>query len=204
MDMISKQNEVRLCGTLAGRPAYSHSSRAQEFYTFPLDVQRLSGNFDRLIICARREQLEAFSAGDFDKLSVSGELRSFNNRHGEGPRLVISVFAKELCPCFQPDSNFISLSGTVCKEPNFRCTPMGRDICDIMLAVNRHYGRSDYLPIICWGKNALTASSLPVGAKITVEGRVQSRNYIKLTETGPVSRTAYEVSVAQLCTETLP
>lgn len=197
MDMISPNNYVKLCGVMAGRPAYSHSSRGQQFYIFPLEVQRLSGNTDTLNIVVRPEQLALLEAAECEKLCVTGQLRTFNNRRGEGAKLVITVFARELMLCNEDDCNLVQLSGTLCKAPNLRCTPMGRDICDLMLAVNRHYGRSDYLPCICWGLKAREAAAWTVGTQIRLEGRIQSRKYIKLSEDGAAEKTAYEVSVTE-------
>ncbi len=197
MDMISPNNYVKLCGVMAGRPAYSHSSRGQQFYIFPLEVQRLSGNTDTLNIVVRPEQLALLEAAECEKLCVTGQLRTFNNRRGEGAKLVITVFARELMLCDEDDCNLVQLSGTLCKAPNLRCTPMGRDICDLMLAVNRHYGRSDYLPCICWGLKAREAAAWTVGTQIRLEGRIQSRKYIKLSEDGASEKTAYEVSVTE-------
>ena len=197
MDMISPNNYVKLCGVMAGRPAYSHSSRGQQFYIFPLEVQRLSGNTDTLNIVVRPEQLALLEAAECEKLCVTGQLRTFNNRRGEGAKLVITVFARELMLCDEDDCNLVQLSGTLCKAPNLRCTPMGRDICDLMLAVNRHYGRSDYLPCICWGLKAREAAAWTVGTQIRLEGRIQSRKYIKLSEDGAAEKTAYEVSVTE-------
>ena len=198
MDMIYENNYTRLCGIMFGRPVYSHSSRNQDFYTFPLQVERLSGAVDSLNVIIRKEQLENTEIGDGDMLCVEGQLRSFNNRRGQGAKLIITVFAKELYFCDDDYENFVRLRGTLCKEPNLRCTPMGRDICDLMLAVNRPYGRSDYLPCICWGSSARTASRWKVGTEISLEGRIQSRNYIKLTDEGPVEKTAFEVSVTEV------
>lgn len=200
MDMISENNYTKLCGAMAGAPVYSHSSRGQEFYSFPLEVQRLSGNTDVLNITVRREQLDRLPAGEEERLCVTGELRTFNNRRGVGAKLVISVFAKELdfAGEGEEDTNLVRLTGTLCKEPNLRTTPMGRDICDLMVAVNRRYGRSDYLPCICWGVKAREAALWPVGTVVRLEGRVQSRNYIKVTEEGPVEKTAFEVSVTEI------
>ena len=198
MDMTFETNSLRLCGTMAGRPVYSHSSRGREFFSFPLEVRRLSGAIDRLNLLVSGEQLAQLEAGNQEKLSVTGELRSFNNRRGEGARLVITVFVRELGFCDEEDQNLVRLSGTLCKEPRLRTTPMGRDICDLMLAVNRRYGRSDYLPCICWGQKARRAALWTVGQRLQLEGRVQSRSYIKLTEDGPTEKTAYEVSVTEL------
>lgn len=197
MDMIPENNYAKLCGVMAAGPVYSHSSRGQDFYSFPLEIQRLSGNTDTVNVILRREQLAALETEAAEKLCVVGQLRSFNNRRGEGAKLVITVFAKELFFCDEEDANLVRLSGTLCKAPNLRTTPMGRDICDLMLAVNRRYGRSDYLPCICWGVKAREAAAWGVGTELKLEGRIQSRNYIKLTEDGPVEKTAFEVSVTE-------
>ena len=195
MDMISENNMLQLVGTLAGRPAFSHGSRGLAFWGFPLSVRRLSGTEDLINVIARQELLEALELAEGRKLCLSGELRSFNNRHGEGARLVITAFARQLSLCGGEDENRLLLRGTLCKPPKLRQTPLGRDICDLMLAVNRPYGRSDYLPCICWGGLARQAARWEVGERLRLEGRVQSRRYIKLTEEGPAERTAYEVSV---------
>ena len=195
MDMIPENNVLRLVGMLAGRPAFSHSGRGVEFWQFPLSVLRLSGTADVLNVIVRRELLEAAALSAGDKLLVQGELRSFNNRRGEGAKLVITAYARELSLCSGEDENRLQLLGTLCKAPTLRQTPLGRDICDLMLAVNRHYGRSDYLPCICWGALARQAAGWQVGDRLRLEGRVQSRSYLKLTEEGTVERTAYEVSV---------
>lgn len=201
MDMITENNYTRLIGVMAARPVYSHTGRGSRFYTFPLEVLRLSGNADTVNVVVREEQLGALEAEDAGKLCVTGELRTFNNRHGEGAKLVITVFARELSFCDEEDSNTVYLRGTLCKAPNLRTTPMGRDICDLMLAVNRRYGRSDYLPCICWGLKAREASAWGVGTAVTVSGRIQSRRYIKMTEEGAVEKTAYEVSVTEAAEE---
>ncbi len=193
--MIYENNHIRLCGRVCAAPVYSHAARGQQFYSFPLEIRRLSGNTDTVSVILRASQLCACQWREGEKLLVTGQLRSYNNRRGEGAKLVISVLAREICPGEEPDENSVILCGTLCKSPNPRVTPMGRDICDLMLAVNRHYGRSDYLPCICWGIRAREAAAWDVGTSLRLEGRLQSRSYIKLTEAGPVERTAFEVSV---------
>lgn len=197
MDMNTENNYTRLVGAMAGRPVLSHSARGEDFYCFPLEVVRLSGAADNINIIVRAEQLAVLEAAEHEKLCVVGQLRTFNNRRGEGAKLVITVLAKEIELCDEPDENTVRLTGALCKEPNLRITPMGRDICDLMLAVNRRYGRSDYLPCICWGLKAREAATWMVGTQVKLEGRIQSRRYIKMTEDGPVERTAFEVSVIQ-------
>ncbi|MBQ7692939.1 MAG: single-stranded DNA-binding protein [Oscillospiraceae bacterium] len=196
MDMMQENNQVRLCGTMAGAPRYSHSAGGQDFYTMPLEVQRLSGSSDVLNIVLRREQLKETEATARARLLVQGELRSYNNRRGEGARLVLTVLARDIALTDEADDNRVLLLGTLCKEPKLRVTPLGRDICDLLLAVNRRGGRSDYLPCICWGSRARAAAAWVVGTRVRLEGRFQSRPYKKLGEDGLIQRVAYEVSAS--------
>ena len=198
MDENTCTNFARLIGVMSAPPAFSHASRGESFYTFALDVARLSGTTDTINIVARSELLSAVEACDTEKLCITGELRSFNNKSGEGAKLVITVFAKEILPCDENDLNLICLTGTLCKPPNLRVTPMGRDICDLMLAVNRRSGRSDYLPCITWGLKAREASYWDTGTTVSLEGRIQSRRYIKLIGGKPIEKTAFEVSVTEI------
>lgn len=198
MDESLNFNYAELCGTMAAAPRYSHTSRGEDFFIFPLCVERLSGAEDTVNVIVRRELLEKCSPDDGEKIHIIGELRSFNNKSGEGARLVITVFAKVIELCYGDDENIIRLTGTLCKAPNRRTTPMGRDICDLMLAVNRRYGRSDYLPCITWGIKAIKASEWPVGTRVSLEGRIQSRSYIKLVDDVPIEKTAFEVSVIEI------
>ena len=198
MELHPGNNIVRLVGSAAGRPTLSHESRGEAFYRLPLIVRRLSGAEDEIPLLLRRGQLESLELQEADKLCVSGELRSFNNRSGEGARLVITVFVRALQFCEEEDENSVLLRGALCRPPTLRRTPMGRDICDLMLAVNRPYGRSDYLPCIAWGQVAATVAGLGVGDRLALEGRVQSRRYTKMLEGGSVERTAYEVSIMEL------
>ncbi|MBR5094645.1 MAG: single-stranded DNA-binding protein [Oscillospiraceae bacterium] len=198
MERSLEANVVRLCGALAGKPAWSHETRGQGFYLFPLEVRRLSGNTDTLPIVVRQELLESLALQDACRILVQGQLRSFNDHRGTGPRLVISVFAQDLAFSDEEDQDLVLLSGSLCRPPVLRRTPLGREICDLMLAVPRHYGRSDYLPCICWGLNARRAAGWATGQKLCLEGRLQSRAYLKQTPEGPHQRTAYEVSVNEI------
>lgn len=196
--MEGMNNVVRLCGSIADKPRFSHIGGTDNYFSFPLDIERLSGFVDTVNIIVRQDMLEHLEIEDRRHLSVLGEMRSYNNKRGEGSRLVISVFARELSFTDEDDVNAVSITGALCKKPNLRKTPMGRQICDIMLAVNRRYGRSDYLPCIAWGRLAESAAELKVGDIISLEGRIQSRKYIK-TENGiATERTAYEVSIVSL------
>lgn len=198
MDERKSNNYAELCGIIAGSPSFSHESRGEKFYTFPLETKRLSGTADVINIIARERIIQHLVPDEFTKIHVMGELRSFNNKHGEGSKLVITVFAQEIVFDNCEDINDIFLCGTICKPPNLRTTPMGRDICDFMLAVNRRYGRSDYLPCIAWGAKAKETSYWDVGTMVELSGRIQSRQYIKLIDNEPIEKTAFEVSVVDI------
>ena len=195
MDESNIRNHAVLRGILAAAPAFSHMSRGERVFIFPVETRRLSGTADTINVIARESLLRSAEIMEAGRIQVTGELRSFNNKRGEGARLVITVFAKELGFTDGEDMNVIELAGTLCKPPNLRVTPMGRDICDLMLAVNRRCGRSDYLPCICWGRRAREYSQLQVGDRLSLTGRIQSRPYIKLIEGEPVEKVAYEVSI---------
>ena len=195
MDESYTNNRAELRGVLAAAPAFSHTSRGERFYVFPLETRRLSGTADTINVIARESLLRSAEVLEAGRLYVAGELRSFNNKSGVGAKLVISLFAREIAFDEGEDMNYVSLEGTVCKPPTLRCTPLGREICDIMLAVNRRCGRSDYLPCICWGRRAREYSQLQVGDRLSLTGRIQSRPYIKLIEGEPVEKVAYEVSI---------
>lgn len=198
MDENLNLNYAELCGTMAAAPMFSHISRGESFYIFPLCVERLSGAEDTINIVVREENLSEIQPQDEEKIRVIGEVRSFNNKSGGGARLVITVFAKKIELVCAEDENIIRLAGTLCKPPNKRTTPMGRDICDLMLAVNRRYGRSDYLPCIAWGTKAIKAAEWSVGTHVLLEGRIQSRSYIKLIDDVPIEKTAFEISVIEI------
>ena len=199
--MEKSQNYVELWGTAGAAPSFSHENHGESFYRFPLRVERLSGQSDLPLILAPSALLEGIDIAEGTPLRVTGQLRSFNNRSGHGSRLVISTFAQSIEPCDGGHFNRILLSGVLCKQPTLRRTPLGRSICDMILAVNRRYGRADYLPCIAWGKVAAKIAEMQVGDRLTLEGRVQSRTYIKQTDAGSEERTAYEVSVMQLLDE---
>ena len=198
MEESTSSNRVALRGAVAGAPRFSHESRGERFFTFPLEVRRLSGAVDRLNVLARESTLERTALTEGGALAVEGELRSFNNRSGVGSRLVISVFARSLLLEDGEDRNEVSLTGTLCKRPNLRRTPLGREICDLMLAVNRRYGRSDYLPCIVWGLLARETADRQVGDRLALRGRIQSRRYIKQLGGEQLEKTAYEVSVSEI------
>ena len=188
------RNSAFLRGCVTSPPVFSHSVKEENFYTFPVSTERLSGACDTVNILINEKTLANSSFACGDNVEITGELRSYNNKSGVGSRLILTVFARTCVKTAEPDENRIILHGTVCKMPILRKTPMGRSICDIMLAVNRHYGRADYIPVIAWGQWAILSSDLSVGDSITVDGRLQSRKYIKTDGEKTVERTAFEVS----------
>ena len=196
--MDETRNDLLLRGTAAAEPAFSHENHGQRFYRFPLSVRRLSGQADVLQVIATGEQLSHLLPLAGRRLEIQGQLRSFNNKSGQGSRLVISAFTRLLVETEGEDVNIIELKGAICKPPVLRRTPLGRCICDMMLAVNRRYGRADYLPCIAWGQVAMVTGQLPVGSTLALEGRVQSRVYTKVLDGVPQERTAYEVSIMRL------
>ena len=198
---MRENNAVLLIGTAAGEAGFSHRSRERCFYTLPLTVQRLSGTEDRLNLLLDAGFLRERAIFPGARLGLRGELRSFNNHSGQGSRLVLSVFVRELWDALEDDANEVCLTGSLCKPPNFRRTPMGREICDLLLAVNRRYGRADYLPCIAWGRSAREAADWPVGGPVSLRGRLQSRKYVKQLPEGSEERVAYEVSVVEFIGE---
>lgn len=197
--MQTNRNKIFLRGRLDTSPIPSHVNHGVEYFLLPLAVCRLSGAEDRLNVVASRDQLNRLpplEAGE--PLSVRGEVRTFNNRSGVGSRLVVSVFARELFQEEGEDENHLELSGTLCKPPALRSTPLGRTICDMILASNRHYGRADYLPCIAWGSLAYRCGAMEVGDHLGLEGRLQSRVYTKEVDGQTQERTAFEVSIMSL------
>ena len=188
------ENKITLRGQLMALPHYSHENHGKKFYRFTLEVPRLSGTVDLLPVVAEENLLNSMDLSGGEMLTVHGQIRSHNMR-SEGIRhLLIFVFASEVV-CEDGDPiNDVILEGPLCREPNYRRTPLGREICDVMLAVPRAFKRADYLPCILWGRTAVEGSACHIRDVIRIEGRLQSRIYTKLTEDGPQERTAYEVS----------
>ena len=189
-------NRVILRGSLAGLPAFSHENHARRFYRFFLEVERLSGTADVLPVIAAEDVLNTMDLSGGGRIEVRGQLRSFNSRAPSGRKLILSVYAAELETSDEGPENLVELTGALCKPPVYRRTPLGREICDVMLAVSRPYHRTDYLPCILWGRTAQAAAQLPPGAQLALRGRLQSREYVKLLPGGSETRVAYEVSAA--------
>ena len=189
-------NRVILRGSLAGLPAFSHENHARRFYRFFLEVERLSGTADVLPVIAAEDVLNTMDLSGGGRIEGRGQLRSFNSRAPSGRKLILSVYAAELETSDEGPENLVELTGALCKPPVYRRTPLGREICDVMLAVSRPYHRTDYLPCILWGRTAQAAAQLPPGAQLALTGRLQSREYVKLLPGGSETRVAYEVSAA--------
>ena len=198
MDKRSKVNTAALCGQVTSKPEYSHSCHGRDYYAFTLTVARLSGAEDSIIVIAEKSVLESAELVPCSAVRVCGELRSHNNRSSEGNKLKIFIYAFDIELCDEDSENTVELTGSVCKAPRLRTTPLGREICDLLLAVNRPFGHSDYLPCICWGQLAHEAAELSVGDEINLHGRIQSRQYIKNLDGERVLKTAYEVSVMEM------
>lgn len=198
---ILLNNEVVLKGTVVSELEFSHEIYGEKFNKFILKVPRLSENYDEIIITVS-ERLEYSEAIVVDNdIKVEGQFRSYNNYSESGNKLVLTVFAKNIEACDDIDDtpNSIFLNGFICKEPVYRTTPFGREICDVLVAVNRQYGKSDYIPCITWGRNAKFTGNLDVGTNIKIWGRIQSRNYRKrISDDEYVEKTAYEVSVTKM------
>ncbi len=197
MDMIGR-NQALLLGRAAGEAQPSHANHGVTYFVFPLEVERLSGAADTLNVVCSEELLAACPVIPGQSYRAIGEVRSFNNRSGVGSRLVITFFAKTLEPGEDGFDNHLELTGVLCKAPNLRRTPLGREICDLLLAVNRRYGRADYLPCITWGALARFCGELEVGDAVRLTGRLQSRIYRKALGDREEERVAYEISVIEL------
>ena len=192
--MENTANRIELRGDLVALPVLSHENHGQRFYQFFLDVERLSGIYDRLPVIASETVLNTMDLSAGTRITAIGQIRSYNTKWEDRRRLLIFVYAQSLFVSDEEPINDVSLSGVLCKPPVFRRTPLGRHICDVMLAVNRPYRRTDYLPCILWGRNAKAAADALVGDRLELTGRLQSRQYTKILDTGPETRIAYEIS----------
>ncbi len=195
-------NSVLLRGSLQALPVFSHESHEKRFFRFLLEVPRLSGAVDLLPVVAEESIINSLDPCGGQMLTVSGQIRSHNQRTDGVRRLMIFVFAASITAEDGDPINDVTVEGPLCREPVFRRTPLGREICDVMLAVPRAFRRADYLPCILWGRVAQEVSALHTRDRIRICGRLQSRVYTKLTDQGSVERTAYEVSA--LTAEILP
>ena len=203
MDKMNENNKVTVMGEIVSEFSFSHEIYGEGFYMVDVRVERLSDSIDIIPLMVSERLLDV--NGDYKGMyiMVNGQFRSYNRHEERKNKLVLSVFAREIDFVDEigenTKSNQIYLDGYICKEPVYRKTPLGREIADLLLAVNRPYGKSDYIPCICWGRNARYASNFEVGARCAVWGRIQSREYMKkISEEELEKRIAYEVSVSKL------
>ena len=203
MNEFINNNQATLSGEIVSGFTYSHELYGERFYMVDVKAQRLSGSDDVIPVMVSERLMDVGTDYRGELVHVEGQFRSYN-RHEEGKnRLILSVFAREMNFIAEVEngykSNQIYMEGYVCKSPSYRKTPSGREIADVLLAVNRPYGKSDYIPCICWGRNARYAGNLSAGTHLGVWGRIQSREYVKRLEDGrEETRVAYEVSISKL------
>ena len=201
-DKVIENNQVVIMGEIVSDFTYSHEIFGEGFYMVDVSVERLSDSIDIIPLMVSERLLDV--NGDYKGMYivVNGQFRSYNRHEERKNKLVLSVFAREIEFVDEigenTKSNQIFLDGYICKEPIYRKTPLGREIADLLLAVNRPYGKSDYIPCICWGRNARFASNFEVGARCAVWGRIQSREYMKKISEEELEKIAYEVSVSKL------
>lgn len=202
-DKVIENNQVTVMGEIVSKFSYSHEIYGEGFYMMDVKVKRLSESYDVIPVMVSERLLDVTADYRGMLISINGQFRSYNRHEERKNRLVLSVFAREVSFIDQMEessrTNQIFLDGYICKEPIYRKTPLGREIADLLLAVNRPYGKSDYIPCICWGRNARYANSFRVGERCAVWGRIQSREYMKkLDEDQVEKRVAFEVSVSKL------
>ena len=202
-DKIIENNQVTIMGKVATEFSFSHEVFGEGFYMVEVEVKRLSNSEDRIPLMILERLIDVTQDYTGEYIMVHGQFRSYNRHEEQKNRLVLSVFVREISFMEEePDgtkTNSIWLDGYICKEPIYRKTPLGREIADLLLAVNRPYGKSDYIPCICWGRNARYASGFEVGEHVQLLGRIQSREYVKrISDTETEKRIAYEVSVSKL------
>lgn len=202
-DKVIENNQVSVIGEIVSEFSFSHEVFGEGFYMMDVMVKRLSDSADVIPVMISERLIDVTEDYTGEYIRVAGQFRSYNRHEEKKNRLVLSVFAREVeflvDEVENAKTNQIFLDGYICKEPIYRKTPLGREIADLLLAVNRPYGKSDYIPCICWGRNARFASNFEVGARCAVWGRIQSREYMKkISEEQLEKRVAYEVSVSKL------
>ena len=192
--MEHSENQITLRGSLLDLPQFSHENHRKRFYRFTLCVPRLSGTEDLLPVIASEQVLQAMDLSGGSMIRIEGQIRTHNVRENGVRRLLIFVFASSVTAEEGEPINDVLLQGPLCRDASYRHTPLGREICDVMLAVPRAFRRADYLPCILWGRIAKEAAGLQTGQVLRIGGRLQSRVYTKQTDAGREERTAYEIS----------
>ena len=194
-------NNATISGKIATEPVLNHRFRGENFYYFDVESTRLSGTKDVVPVTVSEHLLKEMDLGIGKRVKITGQFRSYNLREGDKSKLILRLFANEICADDRTEGNvnYITLTGWICKPVILRETPLKREISDILLAVHRPCGKSDYIPCICWGRNAIFAEGLEVGTRVRIVGRIQSREYLKkLSEVESEKRTAYEVSIGKV------
>ena len=202
MDSYIANNRAEIIGEVVEDPLFSHEIYGEKFYIFTLRVPRLSGVYDDVKIMISERLIQDVEIRPGKKVEIEGQFRSYNSNENGENRLILTVFAKDIreqsCD-EEKNPNSLYLNGYICKAPVYRTTPFGREITDILLAVNRGYNKSDYIPVIAWGRNARFCKNINVGDNIKIWGRIQSRIYQKhISENEVIEKTAYEVSVSRM------
>lgn len=203
---VIENNMVSIAGRVVNEPEFSHEVYGEGFYRFMVEIPRLSNSTDRIPVTISERLIEKDSVKTDVKIEIEGQFRSYNNYSDKGNKLILIVFARDLRFIEEDEEirnpNQIYLNGFVCKNPVYRTTPFGREIADILVAVNRPYNKSDYIPCIAWGRNARYSEGLEVGDNIKIWGRIQSRQYQKKFDDGrTITKTAYEVSISKMETD---
>lgn len=202
MDNYVANNRAEVTGTVSDEPVFSHEIYGEKFYTFTLCIPRLSGTSDNVKVMVSERLFSDIELSVGAVIEIEGQFRSYNSYENGENRLVLTVFAKDLRyadETKEKNPNSLYLNGFICKEPVYRTTPFGREITDLLLAVNRSYNKSDYIPVIAWGRNARFCKNINVGDNIKIWGRIQSRIYQKhISEDEVIEKTAYEVSVSRM------
>lgn len=194
-------NKAFLQGEVESEPVFSHLLNGEEFYQFNIKTKRLSGAEDIIPISISSKLKDVYDVKKGDNIAIKGQFRSYNKMEEGKSRLLLRVFCRNILNFdIEQNTNSIELNGYICKKPIYRVTPFSREICDVLLAVNRNYGKSDYIPCIAWGRNAQLVNSLPVGSKLSLVGRIQSREYTKKIEDTDemIKKIAYEVSASNI------
>lgn len=202
MDNNLETNKVHLSGRVLSGPEFNHKTYGEAFYMIVLGIFRRSGYEDKIRLIVSEKLLSGRSPRKEEFLDITGQIRTYNRDINGKNKLEVTVFVREMeyCCGYEPDYiNLIYMEGFICKKPVRRRSPLGREICDLMVAVNRMYNKSDYIPSIAWGRNAVYSEALQIGDQVIIEGRIQSRDYRKFTEEGHlVNKTAYEVSITNI------
>ncbi len=202
LDNINVNNEVHLVGEVFSKLSFSHEVYGERFLTFVIKVPRLSDICDYINVTVSERLIKTMDLCEGKFVEIDGQFRSYNNYSSTGNRLILTVFARDISLLYDDDfknPNYIYLNGYVCKAPVYRITPFGREITDILVAVNRAYNKSDYMPCIAWGRNARFSGNLLVGDNIKIWGRIQSREYQKkISEEETVTKTAFEISISKM------